>query len=697
MTNPAMETTNRPLNLGQSLDDQAVRLDAVEKVTGRAKFSRDQYLPNSIFAEFIRCPFGKGELESENTDAAQAVAGVVEVEITARAGTYQGQPVGHIAADSKTALRRAMRALDAQWRRLDSTTTLGDTIEEPTPPDEEHQRLLDGAPHTLVAQYATPVQTHCPLETHGGVVDHRGERAVAYISTQGTQAAADGLDDALELPRAKIEVNCEYIGGGFGSKLNGAGKEGALAARLSAKHRRPAYVFTDRHDDHLDTGNRPSSISRVKVAYDETGAILGGHIHTWGAVGVGSRGGGVTIPSGHYDLGDLQKTHIDIPLNTGAPRPFRAPGRPQGVFVEELMLDEVAAAVGRDPLALRLELAASRDHRRMLERGADLIGWGQRRPNGTGKTHKKRGFGCGLASWGRFPANAAAEVVVYRDGSVEVRTGTQDIGTGMRTVAGVLTAHHLGVPLERISVQIGRSNLPPGPASGGSMTSHNTSPAIVEAAQNARAKILELVGAVVGADASKLDIAGGNILRGDATVMSFEDACLLIPGESTTGTGRWKGRRGDPDKIGKGHERGAQFVEVEVDTETGVIRVRRVIAIQSCGLVICRKTAESQIIGAVIQGLSYALFEDKIMDRFTGSMVNPNLEQYKILGTFDTPHIEPVLWLDGQTGVRSLGEPPTIPTAGATACAVFNAIGSPVRSLPMTPDRVLEAMEGAPS
>jgi len=144
--------------------------------------------------------------------------------------------------------------------------------------------------------------------------------------------------------------------------------------------------------------------------------------------------------------------------------------------------------------------------------------------------------------------------------------------------------------------------------------------------------------------------------------------------------------------FGKGHSHGVQFVEVEVDAETGVVHVKNVIAFQSCGKVVCRKTAESQILGGVIQGISYALFENKLLDRRTGAMVNPNLEMYKILGSADMPHIQPILWDKGQTGVRSLGEPPVTPTAGAVACAVFNAIGSPVRHLPITPDKVLAAL-----
>jgi len=203
------------------------------------------------------------------------------------------------------------------------------------------------------------------------------------------------------------------------------------------------------------------------------------------------------------------------------------------------------------------------------------------------------------------------------------------------------------------------------------MTVHNSEPAMTEAAKDARRKLLDLVGQEIGGDAAEFDIVDGSIRRNGSTAMSFDEACSLISGDAIMGRGDWDGGelRSDPSK---GHSHGVQFVDLRVDTETGIIRVDRIVAIQACGRIVCRKTAESQIIGGVI--------------------VNPNLEMYKVIGTMDVPVIEPVFYTKNQTGTRSLGEPPTIPTAGAIACAVYNAIGAPVRQLPITPDRVLAAM-----
>lgn len=685
-------TTNRPINAGQSLADDANRVDAAAKVTGKARYGRDQYLPNSLFACFIRCPIGAGRLESIDLDAARATPGVIEVEVNDNAeGQYHGHNVGTLVADSPLAMRRGMRALRPRWRRGSIATRLEDAAPPASAPNAETQRILAAGPHRLTATYATQVQTHSPLETHGAVVDHRGDSATVYSSTQGTSAARDGLDEPLELPRARYEVVCEYVGGGFGSKLNGPGKEGVAAARLSAKHRRPVYCFVDRAEDHLDTGNRPSSRTTVDIAFDDEGVILGGQVTTWGGVGVARGGGGVAFDVGRYRLGALQKEHKDVQFNAGAPRAFRAPGHPQGAFAMELMLDEVAAALTIDPMALRKKLDTSPDRPAMMDLGAELIGWRNRQPNGAQSSIIRRGYGMGSTSWDRFPAPAQAEVVINQDGSIEVRTGVQDIGTGMRTVAAIVAATELGVPLDRVSVRIGSSTLPPGPGSGGSMTTPNTAPAIKAAARDSKGKFLAWAAQRQSADASEFDIAGGQVLRHGEPHAPLADLCSRLA-DSIVGRGEWNQDSLRQD-TGRGHSAGVQFAQVAVDTQTGVVRVEKVVAIQSCGQVICRKTAESQIIGGVIQGVSYALFEDKILDRNTGTMVNPNLEWYKIAGTDDMPHIEPVLWSTGQTSVRPLGEPPTIPTAGAIACAVFNAIGAPVRSLPITPERVLAAVD----
>jgi xanthine dehydrogenase YagR molybdenum-binding subunit len=676
------------------MDDNTSRLDALAKVTGRAKYGRDVYLPNSLFVRFIRSPWGLAELASTDTEAAKKIPGCIDVVLDDnKRGQYHGHNVGYVVAESPAALHRALKALNPQWKRQQPKARIEDAMEDPPAPNDDTTELFKQADKVLEATYSTEVQTHCSLETHGASIDHRGDSATVYSSTQGTSAATEGLDEALGLKKGDFEVVCEYVGGGFGSKLNGPGKEGVVASRIAAKHKRPVYLFCDRREDQTDTGYRPSMVARVKIGVKNDGTILGGRIHVWGGTGVANGGGGANIPSNRYNLGKIQTSSANVRFNAGAPRAFRAPGHPQGAFAEELMLDELAALTGADPLELRLKLERTEERREMLAKGAELIGWKDRKANGSQNAVIRTGYGMGTTTWGRFPAGVETEVVIHKDGSVEARTGTQDIGTGQRTVMAIVAAQTLGVPLHMVAVRIGSSKLPPGPGSGGSVTAHNTAPAMTEAAAEAKRKLLESVAQRAGADVSEFDIVDAQVLRNKAPFSSFADACARLAND-LVGRGTWNQQKLRDDKS-KGHSHGAQFVKLRVDTETGVVRVDRIVAIQSCGRVVARKLAESQIIGGVIQGISYALFEHRLLDRNTGAMVNPNLEMYKILGTRDMPLIEPVLWPKDQDGVRPIGEPPTVPTSGAIACALFNALGVPVRSLPLTPDKVLSALQGA--
>lgn len=679
-------TTNRPINAGSSLNDNISRTDGVAKVTGAAKYGRDRYIKGALFAGLIRCPWGAAELEGHNLAEVQKLPGVVEASIDEKKldRKYHGQDVGYVLADSPLNLRRALASFKGRWKRKPVKTRIEDT--QNAPPEEA--KTTADAPHKLEAVYSTQVQTHTCLETHGCSVDHRGDSATVFASTQGTFAFADGLGGDLGLKSSDFEVKCEFIGGGFGSKLGGAGKQGKLACRLAAKHKRPVYLFESRKDEHLDTGNRPSSRSVVSISIKKDGSIAGGSLKGFGGVGMAGGGGGCTFPSGRYDLGGLDRDHKDVSFNAGMPMPARAPGAPQGAFGEELMMEEIAEIAGIDPLALRIRLAESEMHKEMLAVGGKMIGWEQRQKTGSQTGIMRRGFGIGLGSWHNGGGKVDVECVVFRDGSVEARTGTQDPGTGQRTSMVAIAADGLGIPAHHVHCAIGSTKLPRGPASGGSQTLPASGPMMHAAALDARKQMLDLAAEHLKVKADSLKLSGGVITGSPDERMTWEQVCSLIPGESlsgkASGSDRQSGKTGSAD--------GCQFVDLTIDSETGVVHVNRVVAIQSCGRVICRKTAESQVLGGVIQGISFALFEDRILDRVNGAMVNPNMEWYKILGPKDMPHIEPVLWTKGQTAIRSMGEPPHVPTAGAVACAIYNAIGVPIRSMPMTPDKILAAL-----
>jgi xanthine dehydrogenase YagR molybdenum-binding subunit len=354
-----------------------------------------------------------------------------------------------------------------------------------------------------------------------------------------------------------------------------------------------------------------------------------------------------------------------------------------------------------DPLELRIrnialdpqtgQDAPNRQWRKYFPMGAEKIGWSARHPTGDATPGPiKRGLGCAANLWaggGNRQTRAACEILP--DGSVTMKIGTQDIGTGTRTLVAMITAETMGLPLNAVTAAIGDTNHPFSPGSGGSITAPSVSATVRVAAENARTALFERVASSLGAGADTLVARNGRIhVRGDERKgLGWKEACKLLGTEPINAAGAW-----EQGLSGVGTS-GVQFADVEVDIETGVTRVRKIACVQDCGLIVDRLTAESQIYGGIIMGLGFALFEHRILDRNTARMVNPNMEWYRLPGPSDVPEIDITLVDQPERGVIGIGEPPVISTAAAVANAVANAIGVRVRSLPLTPERILEAIE----
>lgn len=438
----------------------------------------------------------------------------------------------------------------------------------------------------------------------------------------------------------------------------------------------------------------------MQIGLARDGTMRGGKISTWGSVGPtgggqssggGGGDGGVRNPS-RYNFGKVAKLHENVSLNSGYPRAMRAPGNPQAMFAIELMMDHMAEQVGVDPLAFRLLNETSDLRREMLKVGADLIGWSNRKASGSMPGPIKRGLGIGVGDWGNGKGKATIIVNVYRSGTIEVLSGAQDIGMGYRTMIGDVVRTYLGLPRELLVVKVGRADYPEGPASGGSTTSRATAPKAFLAAEMARDGVRKLVAKEWKIENSAGIALEGGAFKADGKSMEWAKACRLMMDDHLSFTAN---EDGEYWKKPTGSE-AVQFADVSVDTETGIIRVNKVVALQNVGLPVNRNTIENQITGAVIQGLSFCLFEDRILNRQTGTMVNPNMDMYKIAGSMDVPEIVPVIWReDREVSVNSLGEPPAVPTPGAIATAVANAIGAQVRSMPLMPDKVLAAVAAA--
>jgi xanthine dehydrogenase YagR molybdenum-binding subunit len=564
------------------------------------------------------------------------------------------------------------------------------------------------------ATFRTQVQTHSALETHGLVASWGQDGLTVYASTQGTATVRDELAAVFSLPKSQVRVITEFMGGGFGAKW-GAGNYGVLAAHLAKKASAPVRIMLDRKEEHMAVGNRPSSVQHLRIGAKKDGTLTAIHLDAYGTGGVGTGAGCGGPAKNMYPCPNVLIEESDVFTHAGPAAAFRAPGHPQGAFALEQAIDELAEKLGMDPVALRdkidvdedlggrnVDSLARKEERRI---GAQRFGWSARKPPGSDPGPVKRGMGMAQAIWYRFvDLDSACEVRVTRDGSVELVSAVQDIGTGIRTALAQVVAEELGLRATDVAVHIGDTRYPQGPASGGSKTTGSITPAARNAAWSVKRKLLAEVAPSLSAKPEELAMAGGKVFvaadpkrsldfRAAARLMKTEEiAARESRSEDYGGFIEGKGR----NRAGIGGYGGVQFAAVAVDTETGIVKVERVVAVHDCGRPLNPLGVESQINGGILQGISYALYENRVLDRRTGRMVNANFEQYKILGAREVPAIEVVILEEyrgrSSTDAGGIGEPATVPTAAAIANAVYNAIGVRIRELPMTPARVLAAL-----
>jgi len=685
------------------------RVDAVAKVTGRAKYTYDIKPKQCLAGRLVTCPHPNAKITSLDLSAAEALPGVKAVLALRNARDmcrFAGEFVAAVAAVSEDIATDAARLVKVEFETYPFVVREEDALKPNAPmargegranandgnvrTDGDVDAAFAGADATIDGTYSTQVQGHVCLETHGVVCEWNDaqDQLTVWASTQGVFSVRDGLTGALGLDASNVRVVTDYMGGGFGSKF-GPGEEGIACARLAKMAKAPVLLMLTREQESTNSGNRPSSIQQVKLGAKKDGTVVGYQVRSYGTGGIGS---GAGFPTPYiYRTGTVRAQHSDVYINAGNARAMRAPGHPQASFGMESAMDDLADALGMDPIELRKKNDGSDRRHRQYAVAAEMIGWSNRRPSGSLPGVIKRGYGIGSATWGGGGGGTQAQVDIHADGSVIVKCGTQDLGTGARTVVAVVAAEELGLPVSAITPLIGDTSFPPSGGSGGSTTTPSVAPAIKVTADMARDALFAKVAQALHTTPDLLEARDGMIRdSGDASKsISWKDACALLGTESMSVHGA------HDRSLSSSGVAGCCAAEVDVDTETGKIMVRRLVSVQDCGLVIDKLTTESQIIGGAIQGMSWALYEDRIMDRIQGQQINPNLETYKILTTPDMPEIIPVVWMEEESlsrGVIGIGEPPVIPVAGAIGNAVKNAIGVRVPSLPITRAKVLAAL-----
>ncbi len=687
------------------------RLDGLGKASGKIKYPSDVHPEGMLFAVMLYSPYAHAKIKKIDTSKAEKMPGVKAVHVIAGEGStlrYQGDDIAAVAAETEEQARDAVRAIEIDYDILPHVVTEEQAMAEGAPavnPRGNVQKgraqstgdpdsAFDKADAVVEATYSVPVITHVCLETHGLTAKWDGDdKIIAWASTQNVNGVSGELAGSFKIPPTNVTTLTEVMGGGFGSKFS-ADSWGVAAATLAKKAGRPVKLFLDRAQEHMAAGNRPSATGHIKMGASKDGRLVAMIAETHGTGGI-SRGAGFPLPY-VYDVPNVRREHSDVFLNGGNARAMRAPGHPEGCALMEAAMDDLADKLGIDPLEFRLKNLPEGDfktpiYKAEIEIGARQIGWEKRKPRGqNGKGPIKRGYGMALHTWGGGGArDKQVNCIINPDGSVEVRSATQDIGTGARTVLAIVAAEILGLKPTDITSNIGNSTFPPGQASGGSTTTPSMTPPTFNAVSQARDELLKRVGRAINEDPANLSLADGKLLVKGEAAMSWKDACRklgMMPVSVTAGF---------VDGLTSSGVGGCQFAEVSVDTETGVVRVRKIVAVQDSGQIIDMLTWRSQVFGGVIGGLNYGLFEERIMDPTTGIFLNADMEMYKLAGASDIPEIIVEAYHTPEMrarGVIGVGEPPTISTAAAIGNAVTNAIGVRVPKWPMSPMNVLNAL-----
>jgi xanthine dehydrogenase YagR molybdenum-binding subunit len=715
------------------------RLDGMAKSTGAAKYTYDVNLKNMLIAKGLGCPHAACAIKSIDLEPAKKVGGVVEVLALKKAGDkieFQGDLIAVVAAESEGAAREGMNAIKIEYEqqpvfvkdydlaaaKAAGRTSAGggkvQTEKEPGANDnadefvkKEVERLVKESAYVVEGEYGIDAITHCCLEPHGSTVEWKDGKLTAYLSTQNVSQTAGGFAQPLGIPATDVEVRCDYVGGGFGSKF-AADYWSVAAAQISKSTGRPVKFMLERDQELKIAGARPSGYIKVFLAADKDGMVTVWDSEHWGTAG--ATGGAVNQTVIPYVLApkNYRRNAVNIKTNNGPSRAWRAPNHPQACAITQVALDDLAMKMGANSLDIFMKNLGTDDkslvagakpsvYKAEMERAAQLMDWKAKwHPHGKGQARGSIVDGLGLAfhTWGGGAGQSSCKVRIHPNGDVESLCGTQDLGTGTRTVIALVLAETFGLPYESIRVNIGTSKYPVSGASGGSTTVGGICESHRRAGQDAFAKIAELVAKKLEVDATKLEATGGRIqVAGTPSKsVSWKEACSLLGMAPLEVDANYQ--RGTRSPLSNSQVGGVQMAHVEVDKETGVVKMKKFVAVQDIGLVISPTQAESQVNGAIIMGIAYALYEQRINDPATGAFVNADLANYKLcrlgdIGEFVVEFYEPES--ERSRGVVGLGEPPVIAPGAAISNAVANALGVRVSPLPLTPQRVLAALAKA--
>ena len=692
------------------------RLDGAEKATGRAKYAYDRNPEGLLVGRLVTSPHANARItriDASGAERLKGVRGVVLIKDIGDEVQWTGAEIAAIAADTEEIARDAVRKFNVEYEVL-SHLVKEEDVEKAgnrVVPGQENTegdpaKALQEADVTHEGYYGAATITHCCMEPHGNTVHWKGEKDITvWASTQAVGRIGADLAKNLaadpSLPKVSpsdIRVITPVMGGGFGSKFN-IDSWGVAAAKLSRMTGQPVKIMLDRDEELQMAGARPSYFGNVKVGAKKDGTLTVFDVESWATSGVG-RGGNPALPY-VIEPPNQRVRHVNVATNTGPARAWRAPRHPQCAVITHCALTDLAHKLNMDPVDFfkkNADLTARPDvYRTEIDKAAELIDWKEKyHKPGEGSGHVRSGLGLSIHTWGGRPHDSQCRVVIEPDGAASAEIGSQDIGTGTLTVIAMVLAETLGLSVSRVNVKMGDSSLPPSGASGGSTTVGGVSSSTRRAAVNALEKLKEKVAGDLGASSADEIEAKDGYLRlkeNPKKRIAWTAACRKLSTETISEMGNQPDR--DGGKLADSGVGGVQMADVSVDMETGIVTMNKMVAVQDCGLIIDLKLAESQVYGSLIMGICSALWEERVYDQMSGVYLNADMEFYKLAGIGDIGElvVHMMTGVYDDRGVIGLGEPPAISPMAAISNAVFNAIGARVPTVPVTPDKVLAALE----
>ena len=741
--------------VGQPIDRRDGRL----KVTGRARYAAEFDIDNLAHAVLVQSTIASGEIIGFDLGDAQAVPGVLTImtpdnaprlpqvapgqsETTGplvanpllqdRLVYYNGQHIALAVADTLERAQQAAALVRVEYREAEAQIRMQDALGSAYPPRHfrngarppdsrrgDPEAAFAAALVKIDVTYTTPVEHHNPMEPHATIAlwegDGDNKRLTVYSATQGISNTRDALAKLFGLKPEQVRAICPFVGGGFGCKGNTWPHVG-LAAVAASVVGRPVKLVLDRRQMFTSNGYRPRTIQRLRLGADSEGRLLAlthDGLTSMSHPALGEFSEPVGLQSEMlYSSPNNAVTHRLVPLNAPLPTYMRAPGEASGSFALESSMDELAAALKMDPLELRLRNYAETDPhedkpfsskslRQCYVDAAEAFGWA-RRPLEPGSMRDGSvliGWGMATATYPMNRSEAGARILFDSDGTVAVQSGTQDLGTGTYTVMAQLAADALKLPLHRVRFELGDSDFPKAPVSGGSQSAASVGSAVLAVVESAKQRLFEMALAAkrspfAGASVDDLELSDGFVRLRSAPRRQIAVPALLARDRLERLVVEGDAKPDDEKKRYSMHSFGAQFAEVRVDPELAQIRVTRFVGAYAAGRILNMKTARSQALGGITMGIGMALMEATHIDPNTGRVVNSNVSEYVMPVHADIPDLT-TIFVEEQdrminpAGVKGLGELPIVGAAAAVANAVWHATGIRVRDLPITPEKIL--------